>query len=231
MKQKGFTLIELLLVIGIISVLTAILFPVFQSIREAGRRSVCLSNLQSLGLACSLYSQDSDDFYPFGGDPFDLKTNYWQIADPVNYGSQIARMKPINIILQPYVGSPSIWKCPSDTGFSQFDLFPYYPLDAKDSSYNTFGTSYYYQTRIVLSHATVSGLIAYDAFDLEAEHYPEHGPSEIPLFFDGCGAWHGETETPYHRYNVLMADGHAANLSEASFALTAVYSFEPPEYQ
>ncbi len=232
MKRKGYTLIELLLVIGIISILAAIVFPMFQSARESGRRAACLSNLQSIDLACSLYSQDYDDAYPFGGDPFDLKTNYWQNADPINYGLQVARMQPINFVLQPYATSASVWKCPSDIGFSHFDLFPQYPLDAKNSSYETFGTSYYYQTRIVLSHATVSGLTAYNVFDIEAEHYAEYGPSEIPLFWDGCGAWHGEPEEAYRRYNVLMADGHAVSFSGPKFAEVSLSmgSFDPPEY-
>ncbi len=232
MKTKGYTLIEILLVIGIISVLAAIIFPVFQSIRESGRRTVCLSNLWSIGLACSLYSEDNDDFYPYGGDPFDLKTNYWQTADPMDDGPQVARMQPVNVVLQPYAASANIWKCPSDTGFSRFDSFPTYPLDAKNSSYDTFGTSYYYKTLIPLSHATVSGLVAYDAFNPDAYPCPEYGPSEIPLFWDGSGAWHGEAEEAYRRYNVLMADGHAVSLSGPRFVDLSLKtaSFDPPEY-
>ncbi len=229
MKRKGFTLVELLIVIGIVSILAAMIFPVFQSVREAGRRTACLSNLRNLGMACSLYSQDNDDFYPLGGDPFDLKTNYWQTVGGEDW-LLVSQMKPINVVLQPYVNSPNAWRCPSDAGFSSFDLFSYYPLDARNSSFETFGTSYYYTTKIVLAHATVSSLTAYNLYDIAAEHYPEYGPSEIPLFYDGCGAWHGEKESPYRRYNVLMADGHVKSLSGSSFDLTGLFSYEAPEY-
>lgn len=230
MKRRAYTLVEILLVIGIITVLSAIIFPVFQSIREAGRRATCLSNLRTLGMACTLYSQDNDDLYPFAGDPFDLRTQYWQTAEGGKYWSQVSQMRPITVVLQPYINSPVIWRCPSDSGFSSYDLYPSYPLNAKNSSYENFGTSYYFQTRIVLSHSTVSGLTAYDTSDITAEHYPEYGPTKIPLLFDGNGAWHGEADSPYRRYNALMADGHAANLSESEFGALEMYSFEPPQY-
>jgi len=43
--RRGFTLIELLVVIAIISVLAAVLFPVFATAREKARQTSCLNNL------------------------------------------------------------------------------------------------------------------------------------------------------------------------------------------
>jgi len=60
--RAGLTLIELLVVIAVISILAAILFPVFAAARSSARRIVCTSNLRQLCLALQLYKQDYDEF-------------------------------------------------------------------------------------------------------------------------------------------------------------------------
>lgn len=64
MKRKAFTLIELLVVIAIISILAAILFPVFAKARERARQSSCLSNQRQLGQAFVMYKADYDGINP-----------------------------------------------------------------------------------------------------------------------------------------------------------------------
>lgn len=61
---NGFTLIELLVVIAIISIIAAILFPVFARTRENARRTSCLSNMKQLGVGLMMYTQDYDSIYP-----------------------------------------------------------------------------------------------------------------------------------------------------------------------
>ena len=62
--QNGFTLIELLVALGIIAVIAAILFPVFATVRERGRRTVCQSNLKQIAVAMQQYVQDNGGTYP-----------------------------------------------------------------------------------------------------------------------------------------------------------------------
>lgn len=60
-RTSGFTLLELLLVIAIIAILAAILFPAFAQAREKARQTQCVSNLRQLAAAWQLYAEDYDE--------------------------------------------------------------------------------------------------------------------------------------------------------------------------
>lgn len=64
LRRRGFTFIELMLVIGVIAVLAAILFPVFARAREQARTQSCRTNLLNIGLALRIYAQEHDGLYP-----------------------------------------------------------------------------------------------------------------------------------------------------------------------
>lgn len=86
-KRAGFTLIELLIVIAIIAILAALLFPVFAKAREKGRQIACISNERQIGLALLQYVDDYDESYiPYftGLNPVTKK-----YSDPRMYWPQI----------------------------------------------------------------------------------------------------------------------------------------------
>lgn len=128
--RRAFTLIEILVVIAIIGILSAILFPVFSRARENGRKTVCLSNMRQLGLAFQQYAQDSRGKYPLSGNFQAWAPGYahWvtgtagtepanyslaDIASPFDYypdrSSQVEKGA-----LFPYVKNTSVYVCPSN---------------------------------------------------------------------------------------------------------------------
>lgn len=66
----GFTLIELLVVIAVIAVLISLLLPALAAAREAGRQTVCLSNLRQIGAMCRVYADENKGKSPAIGQPY-----------------------------------------------------------------------------------------------------------------------------------------------------------------
>jgi prepilin-type N-terminal cleavage/methylation domain-containing protein len=63
-KSGGFTLIEILVVIAIIAILTAFVFPVFSSARESARQAGCTNNLRQIAIAMAMYRDDHGELAP-----------------------------------------------------------------------------------------------------------------------------------------------------------------------
>jgi type II secretory pathway pseudopilin PulG len=61
---RRFTLVELLVVIGVIAVLCALLFPALAKAKETANRIVCTSGTRQVFLGCLSYAQDYEGYFP-----------------------------------------------------------------------------------------------------------------------------------------------------------------------
>lgn len=136
MDKRAFTLIELLIVIAIIAILAAILFPVFAQAREKARTTVCVSNTHQIGLALAMYRSDYDQVncrYRFCDPSYANDPLCLNLASPTTYTGPLETWwapydnsigpEPVPLpasysglkagMLQPYVRNQAIFRCPS----------------------------------------------------------------------------------------------------------------------
>lgn len=235
-RCRAFTLIELLVVIAIISLLAAILLPVFASAREKARQTTCLSNLKQLGLAISLYQQDFDGCYvpkypceTFDETPHgDSSPNYPDhCLSPVR-GADDSLTPPVpewlppsdapagtDYLLRPYVKSDDVRFCPSrrtnPRGIPNLpDDISRYVINGWDNSFGSIvgkqGTSPQGQTDAEVPQPALTMLVW--------EHNYNSGECQVGEGF--AGETVNPENAPEHWFlghhgggNVLWCDGHS----------------------
>lgn len=115
----GFTLVELLVVISVIAMLLAILVPSLQAAREQAKGLICLSRLRQLMLACDVYIQSNDNYFPpalladkFEGSCFTM--SHWDFIATRNWSTNKVIIKP-GILWQGQTIA-KVQQCPSYKG-------------------------------------------------------------------------------------------------------------------
>lgn len=159
--RGAFSLIELLVVVAIITLLLAVVFPVLGAVREQARIVVCLANLRQLGIAHTGYYLETDRV-PAGVRP----GVRGDIISPWSFGGKGNRLlwaeihrwnaaqRPMNFYLYPglHVSPPTdveipdeerpelpVFRCPSDS--TSYAFLPWgEPYDVP--AYEDIGTSY-----------------------------------------------------------------------------------------
>lgn len=199
LRRRGFTLIEVLVVIAIIAILAALLFPVFAKARGQARASVCRSNLKQLGTAMLMYAGDWDGRYAFGADYVDRYfSQIW--GDHPGWHAEIPNMPYLPDVLDPYVREPRLWACPSDTGIG-FDPVAGVLINSSDL-FGDYQMSYAYRTELAFRRM-IQGA--------------ENRNAETNMLEDGAGHWHGDRDVRGQRFNICFADGHVKTVSMSQF--------------
>jgi prepilin-type N-terminal cleavage/methylation domain-containing protein/prepilin-type processing-associated H-X9-DG protein len=64
MPRRGFTLVEVLIVVAVVAIIAAVLFPIIASAKENRRAATCLSNMAQIHKSALIYAGNNDDGLP-----------------------------------------------------------------------------------------------------------------------------------------------------------------------
>ena len=221
MKRKGFTLIELLVVIAIIAILAAILFPVFQKVRENARRASCQSNLKQIGLALTQYVQDSDEIIP--------SANYG-VTD--NLSNPLTDTYKWMDAIYPFVKSTNVFQCPDDSEDPPYIFYKNLtPAQAATPNYGSYVYNLYFGANGNIAGQSLAGLDdpSGTVWALDGKRSYTGDPQAYRVCFGSSGAAApdpigGTPLQAFHRYggvaiarhtdrcDTLFTDGHVKSL-------------------
>lgn len=170
--KRAFTLVEVVVVLAVVMILTALLFPVFQAAKSKAKQTSCLSDFRQAFLATTSYMSDYNDSFPVAGYRY---PGQGTIEDDKTW---------VQLVL-PYARDFRIFRCPADytrgqVGNGTFDgdmvigdVFKRYYNVSKLSN---LGYNYLYLAPL----ATTGG----SNMILSAQSYMVGAPSSTLLFVD-----------------------------------------------
>jgi hypothetical protein len=222
-------LIELLVVMAIIAVLAALLFPTLASAKEKALKAGCLSNLRQMGLSIHTYASDytgripygpkappftnPSDFYPSTGAPTSLIS--LQSGDPVGLG----------LLLQQHLSrQPKVLFCPaSDQKLDADAELAKVGLHQAQCGY------YYRHAGNVSLHDSATTTNILDHLQLDSLGLNRNGLPIRALVIDAsflCPpdlATYGVKSSTHHRQrlaDILFSDGHVGSRRNADKRFT-----------
>lgn len=218
-SPRGFTLLELLVVVGIISVMAAILLPALSQARESAKATLCLSNIRQLSTALVAYENDNNGWLPQQNGDYVAS-----FADPAVYEAPGGAnfLASLSDYFSNMQSAYAVWVCPSAAPTDWEGI--YEPAPPSDTNYMA--------NAAVMSHrlsriTDVSNNVwlQEDRFRWDiAWERPKNEGGTPPLYCDWCfsnGTYWGQEYGNVHNLhplpgfapsgggNVAYLDGHA----------------------
>jgi prepilin-type N-terminal cleavage/methylation domain-containing protein len=220
--RLGFTLIELIVVISIVALLVALLLPAMQQARDVVKRVSCSNQLRQLGLATTVYADDSESRFPH---------NYYSTIGPGRLISEYLNDHLLSFI------------CPNDVMHTDATHPWFQPPDSTGSRRGRFGDprmSYNYPMRLFGLTYPFGTPYVNPSIRIEAVN----SPSKCYMWLDATADWSGIDfhDPPFDTFggygfesihqgsdNFVFVDGHSEAID--TLELVQFNPVGPTEYR
>lgn len=194
--KRAFTIVELLVVVAIIAILAALLFPTMTAAKDQARRQTSASNLAQISKAVLLYTSDTQDQFPMAVDDERRLFHLWSPdeADRMRVGTLRMNAPVVRTLLAAYGPSAGVWRAPNDRGGKLIygDENGSLPPKVTSNAFEAIGTSYAYANRLGFSPNSQIQL-----------------SSRTAMFAELSPNWYrSESEGDAPRMHVAYVDGH-----------------------
>lgn len=214
--DRGFTLVEMLVVVTIIAILAALLFPIIGTAVEKGRRTACRNHLQQVGLAFRQYADDTKGWYPVKSGAAPIYDSNGALKDEYPF-SQHARL----MFNRGYVREGQLWVCPSDkidgSGANVKTVRPFTDPSRFGTFFDSLGNcSYMYVAGYGDRSVEIPSAAAVLLDESNLREQGDKTPANMPDITDADN--HGASYR-----NVLYLDGHVVRIEGAGVANAQVF--------
>ena len=188
MKHRAFTWIEIAVILSVLGIIAAILWPALPRNYPVPKRAICQSNLKQIGLAFHQYVQDYDEKFP-------------QVASSGTTGQAYGWADA----LQPYLKSTQVYQCPAEPT----------PLQSTPDPTQAGYTDYWFNSNLSgvpekKLNAEALTILSGDGNTGKGGTDACYAKSHLP------SAWRTDQKSPVWRHpdgaNYLFADGHVKQL-------------------
>ena len=197
---EAFTLVELLCVIGIISIIAALLLPALNKSEARAKRVGCENDLRQTGIAFQIFTHDHDSKFPMTVSTNDGGSQEFVAAGYAVNGEFYFSYRNFQS-LENEIGSPQILACPADTRLSAPNF----------AALQNSNLSYF--VGVKASFQNPESILAGDR-NLTAST----ATNPAILHGEADTRWSWTQELHQFKGNVLFADGHVEEWNNAALA-------------
>lgn len=221
LRRRAITLMEVLIVLSVLVLLLAILFPSLREAREQARRILCQNNLRQWGLATQYYRDEHRDYLPTEGSYLEMKRRdtWFNVLPPYlnapayseveGQGKDIKEFPELHMWICPSKNLTKEYK--SGSGKNQFHYAMNMVLDGMNSSYTPGFPDTGDQLHAKVFSKNPNTVFLFDILDNSPSGYQRH------------------VGTEYHRGfgNVLMLSGSVTPFRDHEFVVNG--NFDDPK--